>query len=194
MKKIIIFATIIVLGIMAYTVSCTYALYETNKKIDKEIQMAKWEININDIDAIKTNNIELNNIYWNSNEHVKEGRVAPSMAGYYDIIIDPKGTDVAIQYEITFDYSDIQNDAIHVVSLKEINNKELLKKDDNTYVGLITLEDIENSEKHNIRTTLIWEDIEDNNKDYELGSIYDNELKIKVNIKFSQYLNDDMKV
>ena len=91
-------------------------------------------------------------------------------------------------------YSDIQNEAIHVSSLKEINNKELLKKDDNTYLGIITLEDIENGEKHNIRTTLVWEDIENNSKDYELGSIYDNELKIKVSIKFSQYLNDDMKV
>ena len=56
------------------------------------------------------------------------------------------------------------------------------------------MEDIENGEKHNIRTTLVWEDIENNSKDYELGSIYDNELKIKVSIKFSQYLNDDMKV
>ena len=116
------------------------------------------------------------------------------MEGYYDIIIDPKNTDVAIKYEIVFDYSDIQNEAIHVSSLKEINNKELLKKDDNTYLGIITLEDIENGEKHNIRTTLVWEDIENNSKDYELGSIYDNELKIKVSIKFSQYLNDDMKV
>ena len=74
------------------------------------------------------------------------------------------------------------------------SDKELLKKDDNTYLGIITLEDIENGEKHNIRTTLVWEDIENNSKDYELGSIYDNELKIKVSIKFSQYLNDDMKV
>ena len=194
MKKILIFITVIVLGIMTYTISSTYALYETNKNIDKQLQMAKWEINVNDIDAIKKNNIELQNINWNNNEHVKEGKVAPSMEGYYDIIIDPKNTDVAIKYEIVFDYSDIQNEAIHVSSLKEINNKELLKKDDNTYLGIITLEDIENGEKHNIRTTLVWEDIENNSKDYELGSIYDNELKIKVSIKFSQYLNDDMKV
>ena len=101
MKKILIFITVIVLGIMAYTISSTYALYETNKNIDKQLQMAKWEINVNDIDAVKKNNIELQNINWNNNEHVKEGKVAPSMEGYYDIIIDPKNTDVAIKYANT---------------------------------------------------------------------------------------------
>ena len=53
MKKILIFITVIVLGIMTYTISSTYALYETNKNIDKQLQMAKWEINVNDIDAVK---------------------------------------------------------------------------------------------------------------------------------------------
>ncbi|MDD5980082.1 MAG: hypothetical protein PUC23_03110 [bacterium] len=189
MKKLFILLTIIVLGIMAYTISSTYALYETNRNIEKELNIAKWEINVNDIDAVKTNNIELQNIIWEENEHVASGKVAPSIKGYYDIIIDPKQSDVAIKYEITFDYSNIDNEAIHVLSLQELNNKELITNDDNTYIGIITLDDIENGIKHNIRTTLIWEDIDDNIKDYELGSIYNNQLEIKVSINFSQYLN-----
>ena len=73
----------------------------------------------------------------------------------------------------------------------EKNCPELLTDDEYTYITRIGKyqykEESEDAE-------LVWEDIENNSKDYELGSIYDNELKIKVSIKFSQYLNDDMKV
>ena len=41
----------------------------------------------------------LNN--WDTPTFVKDGKLAPGLSGYYEIEVDPTGSDVAIDYTIT---------------------------------------------------------------------------------------------
>ena len=57
---------------------------------------------IDKIKAIVTQNIDGFHQEAGS-KNVLEGKVAPGMDGYFDIVIDPKNTDVSIRYDLIYD-------------------------------------------------------------------------------------------
>lgn len=87
----------------------TFAQYTTVVEGTPKTQVANWNVKINDIDITKentfTNLIEL--IPAGDTQTTYEKKLAPGQTGYFDIIINPEGTDVATQYAINFDTSNL---------------------------------------------------------------------------------------
>lgn len=87
----------------------TFAQYTTVVEGTPKTQVANWNVKINDIDITKentfTNLIEL--IPAGDTQTTYKKKLAPGQTGYFEIIINPEGTDVATQYNIDFDTSNL---------------------------------------------------------------------------------------
>lgn len=79
-----------------------------------------------------------------------------------------------------------------IKSIQEIeNNEQLIKTGENTYTGIISLNDINNGIKHKIRVEIEWGDNEENSKnDTEIGM--NHQLEIPIIFHATQYLGEDI--
>ena len=101
MKKVLMIALLVMLIILFFQVNNLYALYKSQKSGDYEKTIGYWAIKLYTTDIVNGNNIELPNIpvdyiHYVSSSNVAENRIVPGGLGYFDIVIDPRDTDVSI--------------------------------------------------------------------------------------------------
>ncbi len=189
-KGFIIISFLGALSFMLFQVNKTYSLFETNHTSETNNDLAKWIIKINNINVSATNTFTMADINWIENQHVKNDKVAPGLSGYFDIVIDPKGTEVSVRYDITYDFTTMVNEEFYVNNIEELNENNLIRTGEFTYTGLIMLENVETT-KHIIRTSMVWNNnVLNDEADSALGSIPNNVVAIPVTIKVSQYLGE----
>ena len=191
-KKIIIALFLILLAIFIIcAIIYTYATFTSEFSGDMKIDSATWKIIVNNTDisssTVKTFTIDALNV--DESQGVESGKLAPGLNGNFNILIDPSNTDVSIKYEIKLDTQYINDTNIKIESIIETNNgKDLIYTDENIYTGTILLDEIKNGITDNIRVNLKWED--NDLEDIEIGKQPNNQIKIPVEIKISQYLGE----
>ncbi|MBR4672155.1 MAG: hypothetical protein IKO78_03000 [Bacilli bacterium] len=176
-----------------YLLIGSYGLFESERTNTSQIDIAKWQVKVNN-DSIdgSTSTFTVDNINWNSSPNVKEGKIAPGGSGYFDIVIDPNDTDVSIIYNITFDFSNLDEDQFQIDEIIELDNKPIVHTDTYTYSNIMTLDDINNNETNTIRVYLSWVNDENNNeKDSDLGKVYNNSIEIPITVEILQYMDGD---
>ena len=105
-KKFRVLILLISLSLTLSMMSNTYSRYVANTTGNIDAAFAKWQILINgnnDITDGSTSSITVAPTII-SNENVKEGTIAPSSTGYFDIEIDPTNVELSFDYEITLAY------------------------------------------------------------------------------------------
>lgn len=189
MKKLLILTFF---AILAFIFVSTYGIFESETSKEVETSLAAWKVTINDsVVSSENKTFNIDNIVWNKKDNVKEGKIAPGMDGYFDIVIDPNKTDVSIRYDLTLDieYLNNINEAFKITKVEELNGNKLTLTNKNTYTGIIN---IDNIKKNTIRIYLKWEDLEYNyESDYNIGAT-DQEVEIPININITQYLNEEI--
>lgn len=191
MKKICFVISFFLFATLLYMIVGTYGLFETKNNRVVETGLGKWTVLINDVDVTKELEFDINTINWNENENVKSNKIAPGVSGYFDITIDPTDTDVSVRYDAIFDFSVFENTNIVVNSISEIDGKNVVKTAENTYTGVIELDEIKNNVTHTIRVNVAWEnDDNDNVYDTEIGVIPDNTIEIPIMFKVLQYTGE----
>lgn len=183
---------IILITVFLFLITVTYSLFETQKQITVNSNIAKWNVKVNNTMVTKATSqnstFNLGSIDWQSGGHVKPGKAAPGSQGTFEIEIDPTNTDVSFTYELTIDTSGLHNDKFTISNVREINGNEFIRTGENTYVGIARLSDNQNNEKYNIAININWINDENNNKnDYNLGSTADLDINIPVSLLISQY-------
>lgn len=195
-KKVFTILTIIMLCFTIYKIVSTYALLES--KIQKNIKadIGKWSIKINseDIATNATKEFVMDRFQISQSPYTKENKIAPGMNGVFEIEINPQDTQVSIRYDITIDESKLTNKAIKLNEVIETNNNNtIVKTAENTYTGVILLKEIDSSYSDIVQISFDWENIEENSmNDIEIGSVYDNNIKIPITVQFSQYLGENI--
>ena len=190
---IIIVLLIIIFIILIYAILSTFATFRSEFTGDMKIDNATWKILVNstDISSNAVKEFVIDDIEIDESQGVEPGKLAPGLKGNFNILIDPTETDVSIMYEIKFDTTDINATNIRIDSVKEtMAGNTLIKSDSNTYVGIISLDDIKNNLTNNIQVTLYWCD--DGNEDINIGSIPNHKINIPVQVKVSQYLGEEI--
>lgn len=190
---IIIVLLIIIFIILIYAILSTFATFRSEFTGDMKIDNATWKILVNstDISSNAVKEFVIDGIEIDESQGVEPGKLAPGLKGNFNILIDPTETDVSIMYEIKFDTTDINATNIRIDSVKEtMAGNTLIKTDSNTYVGIISLDDIKNNLTNNIQVTLFWCD--DGNEDINIGSIPNHKINIPVQVKVSQYLGEEI--
>ena len=179
--------------VMVLIVVGSYALFESQRTNTSNIEIAKWEIKVNDsLLSGSSATFTVNNFTWSTSPYVVEGKAAPGLDGYFDIEIDPNDADTSIRYDVTFDFSNLDSDLFTITEIKEIDDKTIVRTGQYTYSNIISLEDIQDGETNTIRVYIEWVDDEDNNvKDSELGTVLNNQLSIPVSVDVTQYIDGD---
>ena len=102
MKKrnmlLIVLLLFLVLGAGVYT----YARYASTITGNQTLEAAAWVINVNEQD-VTAGNATLNNhltLALDASDHVVDNKIAPARGGSVDVIIDPAGTEVSLDYEV----------------------------------------------------------------------------------------------
>lgn len=169
----------------------SYALLQTISSGSAEVKTGSWTIKLNEKNISNgiTETFTLNNmIYDESNENIENGYIAPGKSGYFDIVLDPSGTDVAISYEINVRLDECTYPNNIKLSVENTSTDGGVEVIGNTFKGLISLNDIKNNKTITLKLTLIWENNEEfNESDTKLGTIEANKLKIPITITLNQY-------
>lgn len=173
-----------------YEITNTYGLFESQKDLVADNTVAKWNIYINDSSINTTENFIIDNFTFEESNTVANNKIAPGITGWFDILIDPKDTQVSIRYDITFDFTNLPNN-ITIESIEETNGQQIIKTGPNTYSNYITLANINDGITNNIRVYIKWNTAEENNEtDTSIGLTEDNIIQIPVSITVSQYLSE----
>ena len=169
----------------------SYALLQTISSGSAEVKTGSWTIKLNEKNISNgiTETFTLNNIiYDESNENIETGYIAPGKSGYFDIVLDPSGTDVAKSYEINVRLDECAYPNNIKLSVENTSTDGGVEVIGNTFKGLISLNDIKNNKTITLKLTLLWENNDEfNESDTKLGTIEANKLKIPITITLNQY-------
>ncbi len=193
-KKLIILACMCSILILLYEIVHIYAIFYSEVTGNVELKNGAWNIVINGTEISKgvQKDFVIDQINIDQNEHVKSGKLAPGLLGNFEIIINPKNTDVSVKYEISLNKENMKNSSIKIKSINETEyNNELIRTDQNTYTAIIPVEKIKQGATNRIKIEIEWENIETNNEeDTKEGSKYKSKLQIPITVKASQYLGE----
>ena len=224
-KKIRFVILILILILLVLIIRSTYSKYYNKAEGQISETVGKWIIKVNDKDITKPDEngelgvfvIDSENFAWDwdSATHVKAPKVAPGMEGYFNLKIDPTGTQVSIKYTITIDDSKIEEmlknvgtegenliDRLNlkITGLKEngVEIEELPRDEEGNIVitKIKTLDEIssevERDRVDDLQIQVTWVNDENNNDiDSKLGSVANNIIKLPIKIDVIQWLGDE---
>lgn len=189
MKRMVILLGVFCLFLLQ--IGNTYAVFESDAMGESKVKTAKWVIRVNDGDLGKSQTFNIDNLAFIGNDLVKEGKFAPNTEGYFDIVIDPRGTEVSLVYTLSFDFSGIGNDMIRISDIRELGGNELIRTGENSYTGIMEYKDILKGSNDYIRVSFEWIN-DDTNNSNDMESMLESKFGIPVLINVKQYLGEDI--
>ena len=140
-RGFIVIGCLLFLLILGFNI--TYGLFESKKDFNSIMNVAKFNLLVNNSNIVDTKSFNINNITVIDNENVLNGKIAPGVSGYFELVLDPKGSDVSIYYEVSLDLENILNKGIVLEKVVSDNNN-LIRVDKYSYAGVFTLDEIKN--------------------------------------------------
>ena len=163
-KRFIRFAFFYAILIIVVLVMNTNSRYVNTTQGTAKAEVAVWNISINNTtitsEQVLTGEIVL---VTNSslNQTTTDNKLAPGKSGYFDVIINPDGTEVAIEYAIHFDLSNLPTDLV-LKNYTIIEDGVTDTITNNVITGEILLnankDALSSSNKKTIRVNWEWED------------------------------------
>ena len=194
-KVLLMRLTLIMLVITIYVISTTYALFQSQIKGSVVKNVGKWSIKINGADVLKGTSEEFNmqQFVVDENENTKPGKMAPGTTGLFELSIDPTDTQISVRYDISIVLDEITNDKVQLISVEKDSTNNIVKTAENTYTGIIPLEEIEKGAIDLVKIKFCWENDERNNMvDSEIGTIINSKIQIPVKVNITQYLGEEI--
>ncbi len=174
-----------------YLFQTSLAKYRKQVTGNVDLQIAKWNIKINDED-VANKSVLTNNIVpvFEGNEYTNDSVIAPGSKGYCDIIIDATNVDVDFTYELNISIGEENKITDLRTTGYILNPTDSSTETDITSNQAITGEITHNTSETKIRLYFEWYDEEDNNMDNtadtEVGIDETSKAVISANIRFSQ--------
>lgn len=195
-KILFLILTVILILFLTNKIIETYALFYSEADANVSEKLGNWTIKVNNKDVSKgiVEEFNVEQLQLESDENVKEGKIAPGLEGSFSITIDPTDTDVSIRYDILFDTSFFKTENMKLSKVEKVDSdNKLIKTGESSYTGIISLSDIKQGKKDKIEVTLNWENIDlYNEEDTQLGKIKDNKMSIPITVSITQYLGEDI--
>ena len=174
----------------------SFGLLESNVTKAVENELGKWTILVNNTNVTGAPvSFTINQINYSTDSGVKTGKLAPGLNGYFEIAIDPTGTEVSVRYDITFDTSNMEatGTSLSISGVTETSGKTITQTGEHTYTGIIALSEITNEKVDTIRTYVNWPNVEANNEnDYEVGKTANTTMPIPVTVTLTQYTGEQI--
>lgn len=196
LKKVYILIVLLLILILIYAGIRIYALFYSELNSTIQLKNGTWNVSVNGTDITRGKDIEfeVNDISVEENSHVKPGKIAPGLTGEFKISINPEDTNVAVKYDISLNKEEIKNENLIIESITETKaGNELIKTGENTYTGIITLDEIIQGIQNEITVKIKWLDTEENsNIDIDVGTKTNETFKIPIIVHVCQYLGEEI--
>lgn len=175
-----------------YLFQTSLAKYRKQITGNVDLQIAKWNIKINDED-VENKSVLTNNIIpvFEGNKYTKDSVIAPGSKGYCDIIIDATNVDVNFTYELGItigeenQISDLRTSG-YIINPTNTTEDNIIELSNGNIKGEIA----HNTKQTKIRLYFEWYDDADNNMDNKADTdvAIDENSKavIAASIRFSQ--------
>ena len=195
-KKVLFLLIICIFILLIYKIIDIYAVFHSEMNAYVKLENGIWNITVNG-EKITTGvetEFTIDEITATQDIHVKPGRLAPGLSGSFEIAINPENTDVSVRYDITLNQEKLENSNVKIKSIEEIEkNYPLIKTSENTYTGIISLDDIKKGVIHKIKMEVEWVDDEKyNENDTKLGSSSIRQFQIPIKVHAIQYLGEEI--
>jgi len=178
--------------ITIFLITSTFALFESESDGEVELGIAKWNIDVNNnnITSGLTESFTIDEFNYSASNNIEDNYIAPGRNGYFEIVINPNDTEVAIRYDITFDVdTSYQENLGYTVSA--LGGYTATRTAEQTYTGIISLSQIASHNPVTLRINIEWLDIEAyNESDTALGLEKDNKIMFPITIHLEQYLGE----
>lgn len=154
-------------------------------------EIAKWEIKVNGENIVGEEPKDFDLVFTLENE--EDEKLMPGTEGSFEVALNVEHTEVSVRYDITIDDTVLDETDIKLKSVTEIEKATpLVRTGENTYTGLILLEDILDAGFLNrVKITLEWE-VDENNPDINPDDIDALEIGLPITVKVTQYLDDEI--
>lgn len=195
-KKLFLLLIMCIGILLIYKVINIYALFQSEMKGNVELDNGVWNIIING-DKITTgvdSEFVIDRIDTTQNNYVKPGKLAPGLSGSFEIGINPENTNVSVRYDVTLNQEELGGSNLTIKSIKEVETGyQLIKTAENTYTGIIPLQDINNGVTHKIKMEVEWlDDGLNNESDTIVGKNETHQLQIPIIVHAIQYLGEEI--
>ena len=207
MKKLLRILVLIMLIITLFQIANMYALYKDQLEGEYTNLLGVWSIKVNSTDISSggenlTFNMTEDNLVYLDSDHVKSQKMAPGTQAYFEIIIDPTDTDVAVLYTLNIKLEDVATANLKLVNVEnyfqkpgdteQLTNSDVYTNNEtNTHEALIPLTRINDKYENHIKLYFEWENLEENNAaDSELGQTENAKISIPLEINLKQYTGE----
>lgn len=193
MKKKLWIVVIILIFVSIYLISSSYALFESDSNGLINSDIGEWTIKLNDYLISDTSEVsfDVDNFQYAESTHTADDYIAPGRNGYFDVVLDPKGTQVAVKYDISLDMENTYADNISL-NVNVSDGQDVVQTAENTYSGVFSLEDIENEETITLRIGIEWlNHVNYDASDTQLGLTGGN-ISIPVTVNVTQYNGEEI--
>ncbi len=215
MKKIIKIILLIMIILTTYQITKTFALYKSEISKENEQKMGVWKIKVNGSEETE---ILLTDEYIKNAEVVEkntiDGKIAPGVSMYFELLIDPSTTDASIKMicqlpqSISIDERSVRIKLLNVEEAYVTNNGKVLDttKDEYSYLSIyekvhkiennifqcaIPLKMIKDQNQKSLKVYFMWENYDEFNKtDTELGTTEEAKLEVPIKMRFEQYTGE----
>lgn len=189
-KKIILLMLCVSILLCFLTMQETYAKYSTSNNATSNMSIARWKILVNNFDI--RNDISTSTVIqpvFSGNNNIRDGYIAPTANGYFDVLIDASETDVSFNYQISLNQN-TDNEVLDLVITGYSINNGITQ----TYTDNITGSVNKNDENKTIqiRVFVTWNDGTGalmNNEEDTNTTGEDATAKLDVNLNFIQQAN-----
>ena len=191
-KKFILLIILILILLLVFFLIQIFAKYLTSASGDTSMNIARWNILVNDI-SIKENTDITNTLspVFPGNENIAPNIIAPTAEGYFDLNFDFSDADVSFEYEITTTVDPNSSVKDLVVTGYSVDDGQKVELTNNSSIkDTILLTDTINTRK--IRVFVKWNDGDNASMDNSQDTIATTSGKpalLKVNVSFTQIAN-----
>lgn len=105
-KRLVNFIAFYTILVFFMFINYTFSRYTVTTGKTATIEIAKFTIKVNETTVEQSNTFGLK---LSPTTNTADNKISPDSTGYFDIEIDPTGTEVSLEYHISFDLTSIQN-------------------------------------------------------------------------------------
>ena len=178
---------LLVLMVIISAGTYTYARYLTTVETSSDVTIAKWQVAVKEGDNELSSTQKLT-LTVNKNTNVADGKMAPGSTASGEFTIDPTGSEVAIDYEVNIDTTNITNNKIAIKSLS-VGGVDLTKNGEGKYVGTILLADALAKKLTTVKVTVEWTNDETNNENDTTTGKTAGTINLPINITVKQHID-----
>ena len=190
-KKILLLLIFIMVCVLIYTIIQIYAKYVSSAQGDASMQVANWNIKVNDLSIKNSTDISSTLVpVFPGNSHIASNIIAPTAEGYFDLNLDFTDTDVSFRYDISFEVDENSSVQDLIATGYSIDDGSIVSITDQSQTLSDTILHGSNINTRKIRIYIKWDDdpatTSMTNADDTLATKSDDPVLYKVNVSFTQ--------